>query len=39
MYQSEYYGSIKAKVDKTDAKQGSTFGIDKEQQAKVIYPG
>jgi len=38
-YNSEYFHSIQYKADTTKARKHSTFGIDMDQVAKVIYPG
>ena len=39
MYKNEYYQSIQHKIDKTESKKDSTFGVDKEQYGKVTYAG
>lgn len=39
IYQTEYYRSIKKMVDTTESRRDSTFGCDKDQQAKIMYAG
>lgn len=39
MYKTDYYQSIQHKIDKTESKKDSTFGVDKEQYGKVTYAG
>jgi hypothetical protein len=39
IYENHYYHSFKRLVDSTEPKRNSTFGCDKDQQAKVMYSG
>ena len=39
IYSTEYLRSIQQRVDKIENRRWSTFGCDKDQQAKVMYPG
>lgn len=38
-YKTEYAHSIQQSVDKLQVKKDSTFGVSKQQQAKVTYAG